>query len=228
MMSVNSSVDQPLSGHFLHQLSLFRRTLPVSFSLLLLALSGIANAATNVETPQTKLPDQDWPTYGNNPGSSKYSSLDEITLANTANLKVVWRWASADNALVEQDPKLTPWNYKVTPIMVDGVLYVSTSLGQVAALDAVTGRQLWLYDTKTWVHGRPTNLGFNHRGVAYWNNDNGARVFMPTNDGRLLSLDARTGQPDPAFGNSGVIDLTKGLGARSIERNTRWLQRPWW
>ena len=52
--------------------------------------------------------------------------------------------------------------------MVNGALYVSTSLSQVAAIDAATGNTLWVYDPETWKNGTPSNNGFVHRGVAYW------------------------------------------------------------
>ncbi len=156
----------------------------------------------------------DWPTYGADAASSKYSDLSQITGKNVQSLVSAWRWQSADNALVKNSPELTPWGFKSTPIAINGVLFISTSLNQVAAIDGATGEQLWLFDTKTWQRGRPTNLGFNHRGVAYWSDAKKRRVFMPTNDGRLFSLNADTGKPDPEFGIGGVVDLTQGLGRK--------------
>ena len=148
----------------------------------------------------------DWPTYGGDTRSSKYSPLSQITAESTEQLQVAWQWQSPDNALVARSPELTPWSFKSTPIAIDGVLYVSTSLNQVAAINGATGEQIWVFDTKTWQRGRPTNLGFNHRGVAYWSNKDKRRILMPTNDGRLFSLDADTGLPDPKFGIKGVVD----------------------
>jgi quinoprotein glucose dehydrogenase len=177
---------------------------------LVLALPCLAEfclAAENVE----------WPSYGGDAGSSKYSPLDQIDADNVANLQVVWEWDSPDNALVEADRKLTPIGFKSTPIMVDGTLYLSTSVGHVAALDAASGSTRWLFDTESYKGGRPTNLGFNHRGVGFWRDGQKSRVLMPTNDARLWSLDARTGKPDPDFGENGVVDLTVGLG-REIDR----------
>ena len=95
---------------------------------------------------------------------------------------------------------------------------MSTSLGQVAAIEAVSGRQLWAFDTGSWRSGTPANLGFNHRGVAYWADAHDRRVLMPTNDGFLWSLDADTGKADPTFGTDGRIDLKRGLG-RPVERH---------
>ena len=58
--------------------------------------------------------------------------------------------------------------WESTPLMVSGILYISTSLSQVAALDAATGKTRWIYDPETWKNGTPSNNGFVHRGVAYW------------------------------------------------------------
>ena len=159
----------------------------------------------------------EWPSYGNDAGSSKYSPLDQINAANVAELQIAWIWDSVDNALVREDRKRTPIGFKSTPLMIDGRLYVSTSLGHVAALDAASGETLWVFDTGSWQGGRPTNLGFNHRGVGYWKSADGERILMPTNDARLWSLDPATGKPDPEFGENGVVDLTVGLG-REVDR----------
>ena len=161
--------------------------------------------------------DLDWPTYGGNPASQKYSTATQINADNVASLAVAWEWQSPDNPLVSKNSALTPWTYKVTPLKVGNRLFVSTSLGFVAALDAATGKEIWRFDTGSHKQGRPTNLGFNHRGVAYWSDGQSARILMPTNDAFLWSLDASTGQPDPGFGERGAIDLTQGLG-RDIER----------
>jgi quinoprotein glucose dehydrogenase len=159
----------------------------------------------------------EWSSYGGDLKSSKYSNLSQIDADNFADLKIAWVWESPDNAMVRSDRKLTPIGYKITPVILDGVLYVSTSLGQVVAIDASTGQQIWQFDSESWKAGRPTNLGFNHRGVALWTHEGAKRVLMPTNDARLWSLDARTGEPDPAFGENGVVDLAQGLG-REIDR----------
>ena len=159
-----------------------------------------------------------WPAYGNDPGTAKYADLDQINASNVAKLRVAWQWQSPDNALVKADPQKTPWGFKSTPLKVDDVLYTSTSLGHVAAINAATGKTLWVFDTRTYADGRPTNLGFNHRGVAYWSDGKGkSRIFMPTNNAYLWALDANTGKPVQDFGDAGRVDLTLGLG-RPIER----------
>ena len=153
-----------------------------------------------------------WPAYGGDWASRHYAPLSQINAGNVARLAVAWTWESPDNAKAREDPALTPWLFKSSPLAIDGTLYINTSLGFVVALDGATGEEQWRFDTGTWLAGRPTNLGFNHRGVAYWTDGEAARVLVTTNDAKLWSLDAGTGKPDPAFGEAGRVDLTQGLG----------------
>ena len=160
----------------------------------------------------------DWPSYGGDYGSTKYTALDQIDRDNVADLEVAWRWASPDNAEAEtRHAMLKPGPYKVTPLMVGGVLYVSTSYGQVAAIDGGTGESKWVFDTEDWRTSRPTNLGYNHRGVGYWTDGEQARILMPTNQAYLWAIDAHTGEPVGGFGTEGKVDLTEGLG-RTVPR----------
>ena len=93
--------------------------------------------------------------------------------------------------------------------MVDGVLYVRTSLSIVAAIDAATGDQLWQFDPASWEAGNPTNLGFNSRGVAHWSDGEEGRIFVATGDARLWALVAQTGRPLPGFGADGRVAPTR-------------------
>ncbi len=165
----------------------------------------------------------DWPSYGADKASSKYVPFEQISASNINLLDLAWTWMSPDNETVlenqrQQNFRATPGAFKVTPIAVDGVLYTSTSFGRVVAIDGQSGRELWQFDTRSWEAGRPANLGYNHRGVAYWSDGANARILMSANDAWLWSLDAATGLPDPAFGDQGRIDLTLGLG-RSVLRS---------
>jgi len=165
--------------------------------------------------------DADWPHYGGDLGSSKYLPLDQINSDNVNQVQIAWQWESVDNATVaqnlEQDIRAVPAAWKATPIVVDGVMYVPTSFGRIAALDPASGEEIWVFDTRAWEAGRPANLGWNVRGVAYWEEGNDKRVFFATNDSYLWSIDVETGQADSGFGNDGRIDLTQGLG-REVER----------
>ena len=109
--------------------------------------------------------------------------------------------------------------------MVGGVLYVSTSLSQVAAIDAATGKTKWVYDPETWKSGTPSNNGFVHRGVAYWADGNDQRILFGTGDGYLICLNAQTGKPISTFGQQGRIDLTQGLG-RAVDRRLYGVSSP--
>lgn len=161
--------------------------------------------------------DGEWRHYAGGPGSAKYSSLNQINAENFTRLKTAWTWRSPDEAIQRNDPRLKTWAWESTPIMADGVLYVSTSLSQVAAIDPVIGRTRWVYDPQTWKGAVPPNHGFVHRGVAYWRKGRDARILYGTSDGYLICLDARTGKVVPKFGDNGRIDLTQGLG-RNVDR----------
>lgn len=165
---------------------------------------------------------QDWPSYGGDNGSRKYSALDQISAANVSGLETAWVWDSVDNATVadnieQENFRAMPAGFKATPIVVDGVMYIPTSFGRVVALDAASGEQNWVFDTEAWQAGRPANLGYNSRGVGYWEKGDSKRIFFATNDSYLWSIDVDSGQPDSNFGDQGRVDLTQGLG-REIDR----------
>ena len=170
----------------------------------------------------TEAQNVDWPSYGGDNGSSKYSALNQINTNNVADLITAWEWLSPDNLLVSEiiessGPMLRPGPFKATPIVVDGSMYIPTTYGQIASLDPATGETRWVFDTRTYDDGRPTNLGFNVRGVAYWEQSGKTRIFFATNNSYLWSIDAGTGLPDAEFGENGKIDLTIGLG-REVDR----------
>jgi quinoprotein glucose dehydrogenase len=154
----------------------------------------------------------EWPTYGGTYANARYSPLDQITPDNVSRLRIAWRWTSPDHALMDRDPPLETYLNEGTPIMVEGVLYVSTSLSQIAAIDAATGRTLWLHDPQVYAAGTPANFGWVHRGVAYWSDGQDRRILLGTGNGWLIALDARTGKPVASFGGDGRVDLTEGLG----------------
>ena len=81
----------------------------------------------------------EWRHYGADGANTKYSPLDQITVTNFSDLQIAWRWISVSTEVAEARDEITPGLFKATPLMVDGMLYVSTPLGQVAALDPGTG-----------------------------------------------------------------------------------------
>ena len=87
----------------------------------------------------------EWRHFGGDSGSTRYSPLDQIDRDNFSRLEVAWRWESADVLLKDVSDK-TPGPYRSMPLMIDGVVYIATNLGQVAALDPATGEALWRHD----------------------------------------------------------------------------------
>ncbi len=151
-----------------------------------------------------KTPDGEWTTWGGDAGFTRYSPLDQINKANVATLELAWRWrALPQNSAPDA-------NLKATPLMIGGVIYVPTGVHQVAALDPATGATLWIYTPD------PPNMGgrslmISSRGLAYWTDGNEKRVFHNTLDGRLISINAKTGAADPTFGKNGMVLLKEQL-----------------
>ncbi len=184
----------------------------------LVALSASAGRPVYAQTrTEARSTVTDWVSYGGDKASSKYSPLSQIDGGNFNRLKVAWTWRSIDETVLKANPQLKTWVWEATPLMVGGVLYVSTSLSQVAAIDAATGKTRWVYDPETWKNGTPSNNGFVHRGVTYWADGDDRRILYGTGDGYLVCLNAQTGKPVPTFGQQGRIDLTQGLG-RTVDR----------
>ena len=185
-----------------------------SQKILFSAILALATMATQAA---------DWPSYGGDNGSQKYSPLEQIAAGNVSSLTTAWSWNSVDNATVannvaNDNARATPAGYKATPIVVGDTMYVPTSFGRIVALDAVSGAEKWVFDTRAWEAGRPTNLGYNTRGVAFWEEDGEQRIFFATNDSTLWSIDVASGEPDTNFGVDGRIDLSLGLG-REIDKS---------
>ena len=156
----------------------------------------------------------EWPAYAGTYAAARYSPLTQIDRTNASNLRVVWRWKSPDHAIKDGNPKVGPTRAnKSTPVMVGGTLYTSTSLSQVAAIDAATGETKWVFDPKVYDNGLgiPANDGWLHRGVAYWRSGSDERIVILTAFAYMIALDAKTGTPVPSFGINGWVDLAEGL-----------------
>ena len=197
-----------------------RRTiLGVAIASAVGAVVTAAGRGGAVPSTRPALASADWPAYGGDLANTKYARLDQIGPGNAGQLRVAWRWASPDAAVLAADPALTTWLNEATPVAVAGTLYTSTSLSQVAAVDAATGTTRWTYDSGTYRDGTPPNYGFVHRGVAVWTDPatGQRRVLIGTGDARLIAVDAAIGRPVPTFGTAGQVDLTLSLG-RPVDR----------
>jgi quinoprotein glucose dehydrogenase len=191
----------------------------------------------------------DWPTYGGDLASTKYAPHDLITRDNFSRLRVAWRAKSPDAMLSVTLPDGSEWsagprqifdelnrtdpnrwrdgappivnNYKATPLMVGGLLFVNAPTSVGAAYDARTGALQWVYNPKSYESGTTTmTLRWNQRGVAYWTDGTSERAFWGTGDGYLVAVDAKTGRPVQEFGDGGRVDLMDGLPrARRGERD---------
>ena len=151
------------------------------------------------------VPNTDWPNVGNDKGGTRYSTLKGINRGNVRNLQVAWTYRTGD-----MDPMRTT-TIECTPIVIDGVMYVTTVKSKVAALNAATGEELWKFDPYTVPTKNIIASGGVNRGLAYWTDGDQKRILHGVADGRLISLDAATGKPDPAFGRGGEVDLRHGV-----------------
>ena len=163
---------------------------------LVLCVMGVSRAAVG----------QQWPAYGADKAGTKYSPLDQITRDTVDDLQVVWRQSTIPDAIRQGNTMRAPASSQNTPLMVDGLLYVSTGLGTVAALDATTGEVVW-YDPVPEGGQRP---GSSSRGVAYWTEGQDARVIAVTGV-YLVALNAKTGARYADFGEGGQVDLGAGF-----------------
>lgn len=149
----------------------------------------------------------EWPYVGADQGHSKYSLAADITPANISQLELAWRWDPAEQVMANG---VRGDEFQGTPLMIDNVLYLPTSMQRVVALNAETGAQLWAFDPKAYEDGPGINHYYKHRGLGYWRSGNDARVFMNSHD-RLFSVDAKTGQLVTTFGQNGYVALRDGL-----------------
>ena len=130
-----------------------------------------ANAATS----------RDWPSYGLDYAETRFSKLKQVDTSNVSRLGLAWSYDLESTRGVE-----------ATPLVVDGVMYVTASWSIVHAVDVRTGKRLWSYDPKVdRAGGYKGCCDVVNRGVALWQ----GKVFVASYDGRLIALDATNGKP---------------------------------
>ena len=191
----------------------------LTFIPVILTLGGLLSFTSSAQQGSSG---SEWLSYGGDSGHSKYSPLDQINADNVQRLEVAWTWDSVDqavresNEIIRERGSFRSYAYEVTPLVVDGVLYTTTSLGQVAAIDPTDGETLWSFDPVLYVDGRPAVHGFMTRGLAYWTDGEQERLLYAGGRTYLLSIDPSTGRLDPEFGRGGRVDLKRGLG-RTID-----------
>lgn len=158
----------------------------------------------------------DWPAYAGTWAGLKWSPLTQITPANVAKLDVAWHYKTGD---LKRPTDPGEFTYEMTPIKVGDLLYLCTPHDIVIALDPVTGSARWRFDPKVSVKG---TQHMSCRGVSYYDSaaapgappmaprapDCSTRIFLATNDARLIALDAMSGRPCADFGSNGQLNLT--------------------
>ena len=181
---------------------------------LVSGMGALAQAQARVE---------EWRYWGGSPEGIRFSPLAQIHRGNVARLQPAWTYDAGEIALGRGQPDFKA-NFPTTPLVVAGVLYLSTPSSRVIALDPESGREMWAFDPQAGKAVREFNA---HRGVSYWEAARlegqpcERRILSGTVDGRLLALDAATGRLCPDFGREGYVSLAE-------EDGHRWPQEPSW
>ena len=176
--------------------------LVVASPALLLLQACDAKPAASATVPTAAAAGADWSVYGGNTDHTHFTTLGQISPANVKSLKVAWTF--------ETHQEFKGSEMQANPVVIDGVLYATTPKMHVFALDAVTGRQRWIFDPN---NGQPPASRFRHRGVVVA----GDRVIFNYRY-KLFALNRDTGKPVPGWGNdSGWVDLREGLGRPAKE-----------
>ncbi|HXJ38276.1 MAG TPA: PQQ-binding-like beta-propeller repeat protein, partial [Bryobacteraceae bacterium] len=168
--------------------------MPNTFRIFVLfAMAGCAATAQQRTT---------WGDYLGGNDSSHYSALKQVDRGNVSKLEVAWQYATGDDI---------PYGYN--PTVVGNVMYVLAKNNSIVALDATTGKELWVFASNE-PFGR-------HRGINYWESkDHSQRRLLITFNDFLQAIDARTGKLVDSFGEHGKVDLKQGLGRdpRTVQR----------
>ncbi len=185
---------------------------------------------------------REWPTYGHDPGGERFSPLTQLTPENVGGLKIAWTYhmrppgftggggrfvtmeGRGPGGAVGDTPE-TPGGRRgagrgrfgsgfrpseETPLVRNGIMYIATPYSCVAAVDPVTGKELWSFQLPS---GNPST-----RGLEFWAGAGAtpAQVVFGSTDGKLYSLDAKTGKPNSGFGDNGVVNLNTDAIMRGL------------
>jgi quinoprotein glucose dehydrogenase len=169
---------------------------------VLASLTVAPRAATAVRE-RTETP---WLEYNGNLAAQRYTALDQINPGNFSQLKVAWSWSAGMFGPMPEFKNVS------SPLMVNGTLFVTVGATRdVAAIDARSGQLLWMWRSREGARFDSAPRRNSGRGLAYWRADGLERVVTVTPGYYLVSLNPATGEPDPAFGASGWVDLKQGL-----------------
>ncbi|CAN7469592.1 membrane-bound PQQ-dependent dehydrogenase, glucose/quinate/shikimate family [Phenylobacterium sp. LjRoot219] len=159
----------------------------------------------------------DWPAYGGSYAAQRYSPLAQITPNNVGRLERVWLAHTRD---LPSERAKDKYGAETTPLKVGDSLYLCSAKNVLIALDPGNGRERWRYDPKVSDDWIPYTAAC--RGVSYFAQPGAdpatacaTRIVEGTLDGRLIAVDARTGQPCAGFGRGGQVDIKQGMGTVS-------------
>jgi glucose dehydrogenase len=166
----------------------------------------MAPGAAGQASPMPSTRSGDWTHYTADVRGSRYAPLDQITPANFSKLEVAWRFKT-DNLGTRPEYKL-----EGTPLAVRGTVYATGGTRRsVIALDGGTGEIRWVYSLREGNRAVVAPRQLSGRGLSYWTDGREERILYVTTGYRLVSLDAKTGQPTPGFGKNGILDLKEGV-----------------
>jgi quinoprotein glucose dehydrogenase len=166
----------------------------------------MAPGAAGQASPMPSTKGGDWTHYTADVRGSRYAPLDQITPANFSKLEVAWRFKT-DNLGTRPEYKL-----EGTPLAIRGTVYATGGTRRsVVALDGGTGEIRWVYSLREGNRAVVAPRQLSGRGLSYWTDGRDERILYVTTGYRLVSLDAKTGQPAPGFGKNGILDLKEGV-----------------
>jgi quinoprotein glucose dehydrogenase len=144
----------------------------------------------------------EWPTYGGDLASRRYSPLDQVNATNFAKLEVAWRFKTENLGPTPE------FQFQSTPLMVNGALYFTAGSRRAAvAVDAATGEMKWMHSLDEGPRGQAAPRRLSGRGLSYWTDGKEERILYVTPGYQLIALDAKTGDRIPTFGRNGIVDL---------------------
>ena len=178
------------------------RVLPIPTCLTVALLSVAGSVAA--QEPSTA--NGEWPSYGGNLSHDRYSPLDQIAADNFSDLELAWRF-NTDNLGPRPEN-----NYQSTPLMVNGILYVTAGSRRAAvALDPETGELLWMHRVDEGERGATAPRRLSGRGLTYWNDGADGVILYVTPGYQLVALNALTGHRMEGFGDGGILDLKQNI-----------------
>lgn len=153
--------------------------------------------------------DSDWPNYGGNKAGNRYSSLKDINTDNVKNLKIAWTYDTAEDSARNKIGRNI--EIQCQPIMVNDILYGTTPLLKLFAINATTGKEIWKFDPFKDKEPR----AHPSRGVTYYESGNDKRILY-TAGSFLYAVNALTGELIKDFGKDGMADLHEGLSPAGL------------